>query len=115
MLGARAYILQGPERVEDARGDRAQGVVVEMQAPVRHKKARYQRMFSLSHHMPMDATMRMCIGKHPYPHYEYVHVIFKGYMSRYILHVSRKRERESEREKRQKMKRESSLRYYIFL
>ena len=83
-LGARAYIRQAPERVEDVRRQRDQGVVVEIQAPVRHKKARYQRR-SLSLHMPMNVAMRMCIGMHAYPHYEYVHGIFKGYM--YILHV----------------------------
>jgi len=62
----------------------SQGVAVEIQVPVRHKKARYQRR-SLSLHMPMNVAMRMCIGMHAYPHYEYVHGIFKGYV--YILHV----------------------------
>ena len=83
-LGARAYIPQASERVENTRGKRDEGVVVEPQVPVRHKKARYQRR-SLALHMPMNVTMRMCIGMHAYPHYKYVHVIFKGYM--YILHV----------------------------
>ena len=84
MLGNWVYIRQALERVADAGGDRDQGVVGEIQVPVQHKKARYQRR-SLSLHMPMNVAMRMCIGMHSYPHYEYVHVIFKGYM--YILHV----------------------------
>ena len=83
-LGARAYILQVSERVEDAGGDSDKGVVVEPQIPVRHKKARYQSR-SLSLHMPMNVAMRVCIGMHSYPHYEYVDVTFKGYM--HILHV----------------------------
>ena len=76
-LGAREYLLQASERVEDAGGDSDKGVVGEIQDPVRHKKARYQRR-SLSLHMPMNVAMRMCIDMHAYPHYEYVHVTFKG-------------------------------------